>query len=107
MDTDIIKFALGVAGVTSAVFIVWLLLREIRLWYWKTNNLIKMLKHINKRLYIVEKKMDELTQEISSINKETTKLSGSLDDLLTTVRQEPLSSDNGKRSTSIAEQSKE
>ena len=43
---DVIKFAIGVAIITAIVFIIWLLLREMRLWYWKTNNLLKMLRHI-------------------------------------------------------------
>ncbi len=108
MDKDIIKFALGVAGLTLAAFIVWLLLREIRLWYWKTNNLIKMLKHISRRIYTVEKKIDELTQEISSINRNAMKLSELFNDSLITIAQNrPSSTDNEESEEVIARKIKD
>ena len=87
MDIDIIKFAVGVAGITLAAFIVWLLLREIRLWYWKTDNLIKLLKHINKRIQMLDHRVEDLSEEISSINRNMTRLSELFDDTLITIRR--------------------
>lgn len=72
---DVIKFAIGVAIITAVVFIIWLLLREMRLWYWKTNNLLKMLRHIEKRIRQLELMVEELSQEVTSIGRNTDKMS--------------------------------
>lgn len=103
MDIDIIKFALGVAGITLAAFIVWLLLREIRLWYWKTNNLIKILKRINRRIQIVEKKIDIFNQELFLICQKDN-LSERNHDHLSKARKNKLSSNDNEENEMITAQ---
>ncbi len=72
---DVFRFAAGIAVVTLAIFIIWLLLREMRLWYWKINNLMKMLKKIEKRINHLETLVDELSQEVASIDRHSIKMS--------------------------------
>jgi len=72
---DVIKFAIGIAVVTLAIFIIWFLLREMRLWYWKINNLIKMLKKIEKRIMHLEILVDELSREVASVDCHAAKMS--------------------------------
>lgn len=76
---DVIKFALGIAFITLVVFIVWLLLREMRLWYWRINSLLKKLKHIEKRISRLEHRMDDICQEITIMNQNTIKMSDLID----------------------------
>ncbi len=72
---DALKFAAGIVVVTLAIFIIWLLLREMRLWYWKINNLIKMLKKIEKRIRHLEILVNELSKDVASIDCHAIKLS--------------------------------
>lgn len=45
------------AAVLAFLFILWLVFRKIRLWYWKTNIQIDTLKSIDVRLHNVEEKL--------------------------------------------------
>lgn len=89
---DVVKFALGVAFITLVIFIVWLLLREMRLWYWKINNLLKALKHVDKRLSRLESRMDALQQEVDIIKMNTIKMSDLFDKALMNCKAQDESS---------------
>lgn len=84
---DVVKFALGVAIITSVVFIIWILLREMRLWYWKINNLLKMLRHIEKRIRQLEMMVEGLSQEVISIGRSTDKMSNIFDSAVINTKQ--------------------
>lgn len=45
------------AALLALLFILWLLFRKLRLWYWKTNIQVDTLKSIDVRLHNVEEKL--------------------------------------------------
>lgn len=104
---DVIKFALGIVILTIVTFIIWFLLRELRLWYWKINNLLKILKHIDKRIREVEFKIEWLTQEITSISQNTVKLSELIDDALIKNKHQDISPEEIDNEEIIASKIKE
>jgi len=53
-----------VAAALVLLFILWLVFRKIRLWYWKTNIQVDTLKSIDVRLHNVEEK---LSQGVSAV----------------------------------------
>ncbi len=55
--TENVTLIISVAIIIAALFLVWLLLRGVRLWYWKVNDSTGTLKKIEKRLNNVEKYM--------------------------------------------------
>jgi|GEM_PF-4635184 len=55
--TEDIQLMISVAVIFATLFMVWLLLRGIRLWYWKVNDSAGMLRKIDRRLKKIEKQM--------------------------------------------------
>lgn len=105
---DVVKFALGIAFITLVVFIVWLLLREMRLWYWRINSLLNNLKHIEKRISCLEHKMNDIFQEITIINQNMIKVADLLDKAVINDNQHnKIGEDNKEEEDIIAQRIKD
>ena len=55
-----VKLTLTVLIIAAVVVIIWLLLRNIRLWYWKSDKIIDSMNDINSRVSDIENSMDSL-----------------------------------------------
>jgi hypothetical protein len=53
------------------LFILWLVFRKMRLWYWKTNIQVETLKRIDDRLHNVEEKLSPGVVKIIEMKEET------------------------------------
>jgi hypothetical protein len=56
------------AALLAALFILWLVLRKARLWYWRTNQQIDTLKSIDTRLHNVENRLRSGLAEADQID---------------------------------------
>jgi len=53
------------------LFILWLVFRKMRLWYWKTNIQVETLKRIDDRLHNVEEKLSPGVVKVIEMMEET------------------------------------
>ncbi len=70
-QTDIIRYLLAIIIVTLTVMIIWVLMRELRLWYWKSNATRGSLKNIEKRMQKLESNLKEISLNVESISENT------------------------------------
>lgn len=68
LSLEITKFAIIVLLITVSAIIIWLLFRELKLWYWKTETIVRTLESIDNRLKKAEKRLKQINKEIYLIN---------------------------------------
>lgn len=68
---DVIRYVLIIIIITLTIIIVWILLREVRLWYWKANRTVKALGNIEKRMKKLENNLGDIASNIENISDNT------------------------------------
>ncbi len=68
---DIVRYLLAIVIVALTIMIIWILMRELRLWYWKTNESRKSLKKIERRMENLELNLRQISSNVESISENT------------------------------------
>lgn len=81
LETPEIKIALTVLIIIASAVIILILLRSMRLWYWRTDKIIGSLENIDSRMDNIERGMDSIkisTEKLIAENERTNAVLASL-----------------------------
>lgn len=95
-----LQMIIAVAIIIVVIFLLWLIMRAPRLWYWKTKDRINVLKSIEERLDYIENKGEHDNREfVKVIPKEES-------DDIQNMKIQPKEEDNDLTKTKFAENEK-
>lgn len=89
LSYELAKFAITVLIITVSVIIIWLMFRELRLWYWKIETIIKILGSINRRLKSVEKKLSSIKKGTTLVNESTVNMRALILEAMVDMKKTP------------------
>lgn len=77
-ETPAVKLTVTVFVIAAVLVIIWLLLRNIRLWYWKTDKIIGSMDEMGERMDSLEKGMDSIKISTGKLMEENRITNGAL-----------------------------
>lgn len=79
MNIMVIKIAATVMIVAAAGVVIWLLLRSIRLWYWRTDEITGTIKEMGNKIDSLEKGLDNVKVSTEKLVSETREVNAKLE----------------------------